>query len=262
MLHHDSLSRRFAEARLPLHLTEAPLTRTSEEIVQIDISRVARPRSELFRLYRGAQSNRVDVLGIDRGERQLVLLVHEPRRAFEVRLSRSARLEPGTRVLRREGRQVIVEQHTQDRKRHFLCGMDEAHLFIAELPRGVSSVPLAREALRAPEVPSSHAIGGQPIRRQGEWFFLPLSTSQVTAIEALARAGVVRRDIGIAQAAGLGRAGRPHVADEVYVDLRRVIFVRGHVRHPDHKTIELREWTRVVPNRERFERPQGVLWID
>jgi hypothetical protein len=32
------------------------------------------------------------------------------------------------------------------------------------------------------------------------------------------------------------------------------VYVRGAVRHPDHKTVELDGWHRVYMNRERFAR--------
>jgi len=39
--------------------------------------------------------------------------------------------------------------------------------------------------------------------------------------------------------------------------------VRGRVRHPDHRTIELRTWHRTIPNRESIAAPiEGVDWID
>jgi hypothetical protein len=38
------------------------------------------------------------------------------------------------------------------------------------------------------------------------------------------------------------------------------LFVRGAVRHPDHKTIRLNGWHRVVLNRE--QRSQAVAFLD
>jgi hypothetical protein len=35
------------------------------------------------------------------------------------------------------------------------------------------------------------------------------------------------------------------------------------VKHPDHRTIVLREWHRTIPNREQIEQPiEGISWID
>jgi hypothetical protein len=268
-----SLSRRFREARLEVEVTDAPLgarvpRRAMAEIVQLDIARPPRAPSERFLVYPGAEDNRLDVLGIDAPRRQLVLFVQEARRAFEVTVSRQVKLPAGTRVLEETKTHRTIEQVTGGEKRHFLCGMDEQHLFIAELPYGVSSVHGAREALRAPEVPPNLKSRAGRTVRQGEWFFMPTTARDRAEIEAAVRAGATQRSIGIAQAARISRAGRPHVADEVVVlrdgNSARVprIFVRGDVRHPDHRTVTLREFHRTVPNRERFAQPVGVLWID
>jgi hypothetical protein len=42
------------------------------------------------------------------------------------------------------------------------------------------------------------------------------------------------------------------------------VFARGAVRHPDHKTIELRGWYRVVKNLEVVQNRSvlGGTWID
>lgn len=262
------LQRRFREARLDLELLREPMSRGRaargvEDIVQIDI---ARARSgETFRLYPGARDNRIEVLGTDAPHRQLVLFVEEARRRFEVRVSRHVAIAPGTRVLREEKHARVIEQFTEAEKRHFLCGMDEQHLFIALLPHGASSVHGARDALRAPEVPPSFADRRHGIIRQGEWFFLPLKAREQSEIDLALRGGSLLRQIGIAQAARIARAGRPHVAEEIVVlagaPIPR-IYVRGSVRHPDHRTVTFREFRRTVPNRERFAQPAGVLWVD
>ncbi|MFO0554654.1 MAG: hypothetical protein U0271_40125 [Polyangiaceae bacterium] len=258
----ESIARRFGEAHLPVEVARAPLGRASDSgIVEIDITRARRAPAERFRVYRGAPENRIEVLGTDRSLRQLVLLVHEPKRVFEQVISAYAAARSSAKVVRKRGRMAVIEQETSDKKRHFLCGMDESHLFVAELPRGVSSVSLARDALRAPEVPRNLQVRGGQVKRQGEWFFLPLETNALAELEARTAALQIVKRAGIAQAAGLRRAGRPHVAEEILVQ-DGLIYVRGRVAHPDHRTIELLEWTRVVPNRERFDQPEGVLWVD
>lgn len=265
------LPQKFSRARLDLELCREPLSapRTArvEDIVQLDIT-PERGTRQRFRLYPGASDNRIEVLGVDAPRRQLVLFVDEPRRRFEIWIPRGRALPQGARVVRESATGRAIEQLTPGQKRHFLCGMDEHHLFIAELPCGASSTHAARESLRAPEVPSSLVLRGDKVVRQGEWFFLPLLPRERLVAESLAARGEARRGVGIAQAARIPRAGRPHVADEVVVDPGPApssmpsIFVRGAVRHPDHKTIFFREFRRTVPNRERFAQPAGVLWID
>ncbi len=266
-----SLADRFRRARLDLELLSTPLLAGrpgplgTEAIVQIDIAPPGGTQQR-FRIFPGASENRLEVLGPDPRARQLVLFVDEPRRAFSVWLSKRQAPPPAARILREDAKSRLVEQFTEGRKRHFLCGMDEQHLFIAELPCGASSTHAAREALRAPEVPQSLVLRGERIVRQGEWFFLPTLPRERAELdeEVGARRVKVQRCIGIAQAAKLARAGRPHVADEVVVLPAGGprIYVRGAVQHPEHRTVEFRSFVRVVPNRERFAQPAGVLWID
>jgi hypothetical protein len=267
------LPRKVARARLDLEVLARPLVATRrpssglDAIVQIDITPAGRG-PQRFRLFPGAPDNRIEVLGAEAPRRQLVLFVDEPRRAFEVPISKRQAVPAGARVLRETATQRVIEQFTPGRKRHFLCGMDEQHLFIAELPCGASSTHAAREALRAPDVPSSLVLRGEKVLRQGEWFFLPLLPRDRAEVDAIVAKGKTLRDVGIAQAARIPRAGRPHVAEEVVLvedgarAPARAVFVRGAVRHPDHQTLVLREFRRTVPNRERFAQPEGVLWID
>jgi hypothetical protein len=261
------LPRKFSKARLDLELLREPLARGrlggQSDIVQIDIA-TRHKTAQRFRMFPGSDENRIEVLGSDPSSRQLVLFVDEPRRRFEVALDKRQNPRPAARIVRETATSFITEQFTTGRKRHFLCGMDEQHLFIAELPRGASSTHQARESLRNPSVPSSLKLRGEKIVRQGEWFFVPLKTAEQALVLALAKSRGVLKNIGIAQAAMIPRAGRPHVADEVVVDGRgeASVYVRGGIRHPDHQTVVFREFRRAYPNRERFDRPEGVYWVD
>lgn len=263
------LPRKFSKARLDLELLREPLAGGrlggQRDIVQIDIATGRNP-AQRFRMFPGAVDNRIDVLGTDAARRQLVLFVDEPRRRFEVALDKRRNPRPSARIIRETATTFITEQFTAGRKRHFLCGMDEQHLFIAELPRGASSTHEARESLRNPAVPSSLTVRGEKVVRQGEWFFVPLRPAERALVELIAESRGSQRNIGIAQAAGIPRAGRPHVADEVVVDRsprgEAKVYVRGAIRHPDHQTVVFRELRRAYPNLERFERPEGVYWVD
>jgi hypothetical protein len=263
---------RFAEARLELRIARAPIVSHGaglEEIVQLDIAREARGRAriERFRVWPGHAQNRIEAVGLDRGLAQLVLMVHEPRRRFELEIPRGSRLAPGMRVIRDGRERRLVESFTSDRKRHFLCGMDEQHLFIAELPAGVSTVRAAHEILKDPRVTAAERAAPARTIRQGEWFFVALAPAEQRDVEAqVGRGHFTRKKTGIAEAAGIRRVGRPHVADEVFVvrstDAPRA-YVRGAVRHPDHRAVIFQQWRLVVPNREALERPvEGVAWVD
>jgi hypothetical protein len=261
-----SLVTHFNKARLPLEVTERSLVRGwgAAQIVQIDVVRPDRkvPR-ERFRLFTGAQDNRVEVLNLDQHLRQLVLLVHEPRRRFVTFVSRWQRKDrPGNAISETKlGWQV--ENFTTDSKRHFLAGMDEQHLFIAQLPRATSTVWGAHGVLKGDEVRRAERGAFEKTLRQGEWFFISLLPRELREVEAEAAGSLapVRKGVGIAEAAGWRRLGRPHVADEVLIVGSRV-YVRGKVRHPDHATLELRAWRRALANTESFSQPEGIGFVD
>lgn len=172
----------------------------------------------------------------------------------------------------------------------FLCGHDERFWFAAAVPehRGASTVKTAMEALKPVIVRDSqgrHAVKGKDLNarknagyvRQGEWFFIPAPTLVVADWLVLQNEPMVR-----------GR-GKPHVAQFLYreggttvyasrnysnsltedqyqelikrdpsaknlrwqiMTLNPDAYVKGWVRHPDHKTVVLPCWHRVVPNTE------------
>ena len=257
---------RFAKARLPLELLDRPLFRGAGagDIVQIDVARPdRRARTERFRIFPGAESNRVEALTVDPNLRQLVLLVHEPRRRFENFVSKYQQREPPTGVVKKTEHGWWIERFTAERKRHFLAGMDEHHLFIAQLPRATSTVWGAHVALKGDDVRNAERGAFEKTLRQGEWFFISLLPRELLEVEQAASGSLarIRKGVGIAEAAGFRRGGRPHVADEVLV-LDGKAYVRGKVRHPDHATLELREWRRALGNTESFEQPQGVGFVD
>ncbi|MBM3464371.1 MAG: hypothetical protein FJX76_19935 [Armatimonadetes bacterium] len=178
---------------------------------------------------------------------------------------------------------LMVRQGAEKLK--FLCGHDERRWFVAAVPDngGIRSVDAAMEALKPLEVRLARNRDDRKRRknatcvRQGEWLFMPspelaVPDSQVRRNEALRRCN-----------------GKPHVADEcwrfggetVYVCTRYPngvtearyrkilagkpearsynwgvmrrdprVFVRGRVRHADHKTVVLTCWHRVLRNTE------------
>ena len=164
---------------------------------------------------------------------------------------------------------------------------------------GVTRVEDAMEALKPSGVVQAQQFRGVRAKdwhkrhnagfiRQGEWFFVPMPTFQVPPMHETHRHEPIRR----------GR-GKPHVIEEVYREggfvvyvcqqypqgLRQaayralllsspekarmgwyvrqadpILYARGTVRHPDHKTIVLPFWHRVFVNGE----PQSshVWYID
>ncbi len=252
-----------------LRLADRPIGTGNADIFGMDIQRkLARDwRTEYFRIWPGHAENRIEVLGTDARLRQLVLLVHEPERTFEMRVGKFGWRADDPRIVRADGkRHWIVREQTPDSKRHYLCGVDERQLFIAELPRGVSTVRDAHRVLKADEVVL--AEGKRRVKRQGEWFFLELTPEEERRLEAELPTAIVwrRRPIGI--------GGHPHTADEIvrlpgvalehgHPVRREDVFVRGRVRHVDHKTVVFTSWRKVVRNTEpNAGKMAGIAWID
>jgi hypothetical protein len=83
---------------------------------------------------------------------------------------------------------------------------------------------------------------------------------------------VIQRKVAIGNAMGQ-RGGNPHTADELVkisapkldhgftVNQREDIFVRGKVRHKDHKTVAFKQWRKVIRNAE-LAPTSGINWID
>jgi hypothetical protein len=193
-------------------------------------------------------------------------------------------------------RHLLLLVRREGSKAKFLCGHDERHWFVAAIPegaRGVTGVETAKAALqpavvaaRAARLPRKRRFDRRnPVYlRQGEWFFLPephvwADENLILRNEPLARPG-----------------GTPHILREafrrggrtVYVNGGRVIdpssyaklspsvqrrfrmmtrdpelFARGTVRHPDHATITLHGWHRVVMNTEhQSSAMRHVVFLD
>jgi hypothetical protein len=186
-------------------------------------------------------------------------------------------------------------------KHKFVCGHDERHWFVAAVPeqaRGVTGVTDAVRALQPETVQESaarkrraspYSRRNSAFRRQGEWFFVPVPELHVNE-------WLVRRDEPISRGVG----GTPHVVENVYrrggetvyvshsrtngisqADYDRLtskersreswqvmvrdseVFARGSVRHPDHATIVLNGWHRVVMNTEhRSQAMRHVAFLD
>jgi hypothetical protein len=138
---------------------------------------------------------------------------------------------------------------------------------MCRLPRACTTVRQAHQALRAPEVTDSRSAIERSLR-QGEWFFLVPSEAELAHLAAAldGHRSWARRKVSIGSV--IPRAGKPHVADELVVHRTEAgdsrVYVRGAVRHADHKTVWLEHWRQVVRNREVTESRSlfGGTWID
>ena len=95
-------------------------------------------------------------------------------------------------------------------KRRFLVGMDECHLFIAQMDdkAGATSIKQAHEALRPSEVPSGRQFKKQKVKRTGEWFLLPATAAEIVEINEEIKNLGSRKKVGIGGTLGRMR-GRP-----------------------------------------------------
>jgi hypothetical protein len=183
----------------------------------------------------------------------------------------------------------------------FLCGHDERAWFVAAIPEtaSVSNVQDAKDALKPEAVWESIRAHGVPPHkrdsrrtkafvRQGEWFFIPRSEARIDQKDAL-RDEPIRRGAGKAHTCQLMyRFGGEQVhvsrrysnglttaeyrelspsdrAHERWTTMRRGarVYVKGAIRHPDHKTIWLSDWHEVVMNTEtRAKAMRHVAFLD
>jgi len=174
-------------------------------------------------------------------------------------------------------------------KQKFLCGHDERHWFVAAIPESepVSTVAGAKIALKPEQVRTrEEALGvsrkesfrrkNAAFVRQGEWFFIPDPGFKANPLFILRNEPLSR-----------GNGGKPHWAEEAYRSGGETVYVsakyptglssaefgrlpeterkngnfrlmkrdasvhvRGEISHPDHATVQLATWHRVLMNTE------------
>jgi len=196
-------------------------------------------------------------------------------------------------------RHLLLLSRSAAEKHRFLLGHDERHWFVAGIPENtpVSRVRDAKQALKPDLVQSSERGVRTKYRdrrsnaarvRQGEWFFVPAPQVRVELLLVLRNEPIARG------------GGKPHVCEElyrfggetVYVSpgapngltdeqyralsegersrwnwrvMRRnpKVYVRGRVRHSDHKTVTLDGWHEVLSNTENLSHAmRNVAFLD
>lgn len=199
--------------------------------------------------------------------------------------------------------QHLLLMARQDGEKHkFLCGQDERHLFVCAVSvRGVTDVRSAMEALQPPEVKQAVAEKvrhsaqrlqrrNQAFLRQGEWFFLPapelavdvkeiryrepLSNGRGRAhwCEEVFRLGGVKVRVCPQHPAGVTEeeyaaliARMPRAKNFRWRSQVRAatVYARGTVKHPDHHTLWLDGWHRVLMNTEYLAPgAKSVVFLD
>lgn len=180
----------------------------------------------------------------------------------------------------------VPDDFGHETKSRFLLGHDERHWFVAAIPERspVSTVAAAKQALKPEQVVLVEGTVKNKLRqrritkarvRQGEWFFVRAPSLKVDSKRTFKNEPLRRG------------AGKPHVCQELYreggelvyisrrypnglsqVQYARLseqekkqtvwrtmtrnphVYVRGTVRHSDHKTITLNGWHEVFMNTE------------
>ncbi len=215
---------------------------------------------------------------------------HKRGETFEVFVAPEAAADVEITVpnIDKKARHMLLAVRSRGVYSQYLCGHDERHWFVAALPHNVGSVAQAMAALMPAEAAASqlsHRVRrknrnkrrNRGFIRQGEWFFIPSPELDgredllVLGDEPLRRGG-----------------GKPHMAqflcrvggEAVYVNYRHpnglteleyrravsvggespasfrqarrdaVVYVKGRISHPDHKTVLLGGWHHVVVNTE------------
>lgn len=232
----------FAKAGLPIKVEKEPLSSISfsvnnQDIFQMTIDTKGKKHiKEYFRIFPGHRDNEVRVIDTDSGKQQLILLVNEPERKYSVRLWD-----------RNKRDWVYEKQKSPGLLRKYLMGMDECHLFIAELPRNLGSINKIKDAHKAlkPDDVIDKESGTNRIKRQGEWFFIPTTKEELKEINKNLNLVEKKRPLG----ESMWRSGNSHIAD-LLLTIQAGQFAKGKISHRDHKTLKLHGWFRVVKNNE------------
>jgi hypothetical protein len=262
------LDTKFARIGARLKVADRPARSRTSGVISLDV--LTDRKGEFFEIVRPPGSEaEVAVLDVQPADRHLLLLV-------------------------REGKDKSKFLCGHDERHWFVAGIPEA--------APVGTVRQAKEALKPAEVHSAQARQGLRAKarsrrknaayvRQGEWFFLPVADLAVDE-------KLVLRDEPLAR----GNGGKPHWADFCYRTggetvhvysrypngvteaqykvilagnpkakgwgwrtMRRNpgVYVKGRIRHPDHATIMLHGWHRVVMNTEgQSKAMRNVAFLD
>ena len=245
----EILRARFAAAHVPVRwassVQEFRLGRPSDEIDPdsrffIDVrTKTRRGRLEEYLLIHVGRRADVRALDIDPRRRQVLIYAREAAGSSGLERWDRRSLSSRTVVLR-----------TETRASRLLVGMDESHLFICPLlsvdrPSTIEGV----HRVLAPDPVLEARAGGLHVRRQGEWFFVPVATPEtLREIEMAERSDQIQIRAPIVEL-GSWQHVREHRADELIRSGDR-IFVRGRVRHVDHRATILHQWHEVFRNTE------------
>jgi hypothetical protein len=178
---------------------------------------------------------------------------------FDVRFAGSGRpVELEVVDVNRTDRHLLLLVRDGEEKSKFLCGHDERHWFVAAVPedaRGVTGVAAAKAALQPA------LVRNEPLSRgRGKAHMIELAYRHGGQVVWVNR----RHPSGISDA----RYRRLTEKDRRSGGWTRFVrdpelFAKGAIRHPDHATVALNGWHRVVMNTEQGARAmRHVAFLD
>jgi hypothetical protein len=247
----QNITKYFTKAKLPLTVTNRPIGNLRDNADKIFQMTIDPGKTERFRIFKG-QGNDVRVLDVDSKKEQVLLFVKEPKRIFK-----EVRYDPKLH------KDVETTSETPDYIRRYLMGMDERRLFISELPdrQGkINTVEDAHRILKPYEVKDRKKRKKIKILRQGEWFFTEASPAELLLINESLKLVESKQPIVLSSTI---RSRKPHIAEQI-LKIDDKVFVKGRIRHEDHKTKEFFVWHRVFMNTEKIDNPASRVsnWID
>ena len=240
----QDLKKWFSKAKLLLKLMKNPIRNINQDVFQLSITtRGSKRKREIFQIYPGDENNDVRVIDVDPNTQQLILLVNEPPQEFT-----TLEWDAETKETKE------VKRTTPGFMRKYLLGMDEAHLFISELPQdgAINKVKDAHKVLKPEHIIKSEKETRR-IKRQGEWFFIPVTSEELKLIEK--NMNLLEKKFPIVE------SFRPHIAEQL-LNIKNEIFVTGKIKHVEHRTLKLNGWFRVLRNTEVRNRTGIFNWID
>lgn len=238
------LKKWFDKAKVPAKIEKKPLSSITRSVNNQDIFQMTidirgkQNKREYFRIYHGHPENDIRVVDTDSKNQQVILLVNEPEREYTVRTWDS-----------KEANWVYHTQKSPNFLRKYLMGMDENHLFIAELPNNLGPINKIKDAhkILKPNSVLEKEKKNNRIKRQGEWFFIPTTLKEIELIEE--NSILIEKKIPLGNNTLIWRSRNSHVADQL-INIRENQFVSGKITHVEHKTLKLQGWFKVMKNTE------------
>ena len=127
-------------------------------------------------------------------------------------------------------------------EKFYLSSMDGNQFFLCKLPYEVTTVAEAFESLKPPEI---IGLTNDEFRRQGEWFFVPTSEIPINILKDGVSLSAKKLSKLFYQSLlpnfvlpNRDTTGNPHTATRG-IQLNNDTYVSGHVRHPEHKMLNL-----------------------